>query len=88
VPLSFWHAGSTVATFVPAQCVGRDCEPSLRAIREGVPLLDLQLFKCSRCLGAEIKRLGAPLLTGSMCIALANLQLAHLPVVYVGGQSL
>jgi hypothetical protein len=26
----------TVTTFVPAQCVGRDCESSLRTIHEGV----------------------------------------------------
>jgi len=39
------------------------------------------LFKCSRRLGVEIKRMTAPSLTGSMRIALANLQLAHPTVV-------
>jgi hypothetical protein len=104
----FWHRGFAVATFVPAQCVGRDCESSLRTIHEGVhqptgwqkpmkpilasqirvPLLGLLLFKCGRRLGVEIKRMDAPSLTGSMRIALANLQLAHLTVVYLGKQSL
>jgi hypothetical protein len=46
------------------------------------------LFKCSRHLGVEIKRMDAPSLTGSMRIALANLQLAHPTVVYLGKQSL
>jgi hypothetical protein len=53
-----------------------------------VPLLDLLLFKCGRHLGVEIKRMDAPSLTGSMRIALANLQRAHLTVVYLGKQSL
>jgi hypothetical protein len=48
-----------------------------------VPLLDLLLFKCGRRFGVEIKRMDAPSLTGSMRIALANLQLAHLTVVYL-----
>jgi hypothetical protein len=39
------------------------------------------LFKCSRRLGVEIKRMDAPSLTGAMRIALANLQLEHLTVV-------
>jgi hypothetical protein len=104
----FSHAVSLWPTFVPAQCVGRDCESSLRTIHEGVhqptgwqkpmkpilasrirvPLLDLLLFKCGRRLGVEIKRMDAPSLTGSMRIALANLQHAHLTVVYLGKQSL
>jgi hypothetical protein len=46
------------------------------------------LFKCSRHLGVEIKRMDAPSLTGSMRIALANLQHPHLTVVYLGKQSL
>jgi hypothetical protein len=44
--------------------------------------------KCGRHFGIEIKRMDAPLLTGSMRIALANLRLAHLTVVYLGKQSL
>jgi hypothetical protein len=47
----------------------------LQAIHEGVPLLDLLLFKCGRRLGAEIKWTDAPSLTVSTRIALANLQL-------------
>ena len=43
-----------------------------------VPLLDLLLFKCGRRLGVEIKWMNAPSPTGSMRIALANLQFAHL----------
>jgi hypothetical protein len=66
--------------------VGRDCESSLRAIQIGVPLLDLLLFKRGRRLGVEIKRTDAPSLRGSMRIALANLQLAHLTFVYLGKQ--
>jgi hypothetical protein len=42
------------------------------------------LFKCSRRLGVEIMRMVAPSLTGSVRIALSNLQLAHLTVVYLG----
>jgi hypothetical protein len=53
-----------------------------------VPLLDLLRIKCGRRFGAEIKRMDAPTLTGSMRIALANLHLAHLTVVYLGKQSL
>jgi hypothetical protein len=52
-----------------------------------VPLVDLLMFKCGRRFGVEIKRMDAPSLTGSMRIALANLQLAHLRVVYLGKQS-
>jgi hypothetical protein len=51
-----------------------------------VPLLDL--FKCGRRFSEEIKRMDARSLTGSMRIALANLQLQHLTGVYVGKQSL
>jgi hypothetical protein len=40
------------------------------------------LFKCSGRLRVEIKRMDAPSLTGSMRIALANLQLAHPTVIY------
>jgi hypothetical protein len=39
------------------------------------------LFKCSRRLGVEIKRMDAPSLTGAMRIALANLQLEHLCIL-------
>jgi hypothetical protein len=38
------------------------------------------LFKCGRRLGVEIKRMDSPSLTGSMRIALSNLQLALLTV--------
>ena len=55
------------------------CAPSIKGCR-----LDLLLFKCSRRLGAEIKRMDAPSLKSSMRIAFANLQLAHLTVVYLG----
>jgi hypothetical protein len=47
-----------------------------------VPLLDLLVFKLGGRLGAEIKLMDALPLTGSMRIALANLQLAHLTIVY------
>jgi hypothetical protein len=36
----------------------------------------------------ELKRMDAPTLTVSMRISLANLQLEHLTVVYLGKQSL
>jgi hypothetical protein len=45
-----------------------------------VPLLDLLLFNRGRRFGEEIKRMDTRSLTGSMRIALANLQLAHLTV--------
>jgi hypothetical protein len=77
---SVFARGFAVATFVPAPCVGRDCESSLRAIHGGVSLLDLLLFKCDRRLGAEIKWMDARPLTSARRIALANLQLdARLP---------
>jgi hypothetical protein len=47
----------------------------------------VQVFKCGRRFGVEIKRMDALSLTGSMRIALANLQLAHL-TVSTGKQSL
>jgi len=53
-----------------------------------VSLLDLLLSKCGRRFNLEIKRMDAAWLTGSRRIALANLQLAHLTVVYLVKQSL
>jgi hypothetical protein len=53
-----------------------------------VPLLDLLLFKRGRRFGEVIKRMDAPSLTGSMRIALANLPLEHMTVVYLGERSL
>ncbi len=41
-------------------------------------MLDLLLFNRGRRFGEEIKRMDARSLTGSMRIALANLQLQHL----------
>lgn len=49
--------------------------------------LDLLLLKNGRRLGVEIKRMDAPVLTPSMRIALADLKLEHLTVVYPGNQS-
>ena len=49
--------------------------------------LDLLLFKGGRRFGIEIKRMDAPTLTPSMRIALADLHLEHLMVVYPGKQS-
>jgi hypothetical protein len=49
--------------------------------------LDLLLFKGGRRFGVEIKRIDPPTLTPSMRIALADLQLEHLTVVYPGKQS-
>lgn len=49
--------------------------------------LDLLLFKGGRRFGVEIKRMDAPTLTPSMRIALADLHLEHLTVVYPGKQS-
>jgi predicted AAA+ superfamily ATPase len=49
--------------------------------------LDLLLFKGGRRFGIEIKRMDAPTLTPSIRIALADLQLEHLTVVYPGKQS-
>jgi len=49
--------------------------------------LDLLLFKGGRRLGVEVKRMDAPTLTPSMRIALADLKLQHLTVVYPGTQS-
>jgi hypothetical protein len=46
--------------------------------------LDLLLFKNSRRFGVEIKRTDAPTLTPSMRIALDDLQLEHLIVLYPG----
>ncbi len=43
-------------------------------------MLDLLLINRGRRFGEEIKRMDARSLTGSMRIALANLQLAHLTV--------
>jgi hypothetical protein len=49
--------------------------------------LDLLLFKGGRRVGVEIKRMDAPTLTPSMRIALADLKLEQLTVVYPGSQS-
>ncbi len=46
--------------------------------------LDLLLFKDGRRLGVECKRVDAPRLTASMRIALEDLQLDHLTVIYPG----
>jgi hypothetical protein len=46
--------------------------------------LDLLLFKGGRRIGVECKRTGAPVLTASMRIALADLKLDELCVVYPG----
>jgi hypothetical protein len=46
--------------------------------------LDLLLFKDGRCLGVECKRMDAPRLTPSMRIALEDLGLNHLVVIYPG----
>lgn len=46
--------------------------------------LDLLLFKGGRRFGVEIKRMDAPTLTPSIRIALADLRLDHLTVVYPG----
>jgi predicted AAA+ superfamily ATPase len=48
--------------------------------------LDLLLFKKGRRIGVECKRADAPVLTPSMRIALANLNLDELLVVYPGGK--
>jgi hypothetical protein len=47
----------------------------------------LLLFKGGRRLGVEIKRMDAPTLTSSMRIALSDLQLEQLTVVYPGSHS-
>ena len=46
--------------------------------------LDLLLFKNSRRIGVECNRAAAPTLTPSMRIALADLKLDHLYVLYPG----
>jgi len=46
--------------------------------------LDLLLFKDGRRLGVEIKRMDAPMLTPSMRIALENLRLDRLVILYPG----
>lgn len=46
--------------------------------------LDLMLFRNGRRLGVEVKRADAPVLTRSMQIALEDLQLEHLTVLYPG----
>ncbi|MDE2059718.1 MAG: DUF4143 domain-containing protein, partial [candidate division NC10 bacterium] len=48
--------------------------------------LDLLLFKDRRRLGVEVKRADAPTLTPSMRIALHDLQLDHLTVLYPGAR--
>ena len=49
--------------------------------------LDLLLLKDGRRYGVEVKRLDAPRLTPSMRIALADLQLDHLTVIYPGSRT-
>jgi hypothetical protein len=49
--------------------------------------LDLLLFKGGRRLGIEIKRMDAPTLTASMRVALADLKLDQLSVIYPGSRS-
>lgn len=49
--------------------------------------LDLLLLKAGRRLGVEVKRADAPTLAPSMRIALADLKLDHLTVLYPGEQS-
>jgi len=49
--------------------------------------LDLLLFKRGRRIGVECKRMDAPRLTPSMRIALADLKLDELLVVYPGEES-
>lgn len=49
--------------------------------------LDLLLFKGSKRLGVEIKRMDAPTITPSMRTAIADLQLEQLTVVYPGSQA-
>ena len=46
--------------------------------------LDLLLFKKGRRIGVECKRADAPRLTPSMRVAMADLKLDHLYVVYPG----
>ena len=48
--------------------------------------LDLLLFKYGRRVGVEIKRADAPVLTPSMRIALADLKLDRLLVIYPGNK--
>lgn len=49
--------------------------------------LDLLLFKDGRRFGIEVKRADAPTVTPSMRIALADLHLEHLTVLYPGDSS-
>jgi predicted AAA+ superfamily ATPase len=49
--------------------------------------LDLLLFKNGRRIGVECKRADAPVLTPSMRIAMADLKLDHLYVVYPGAKA-
>jgi predicted AAA+ superfamily ATPase len=49
--------------------------------------LDLLLFKNGHRLGVEIKRVDSPTLTPSMRMALADLKLAQLTVLYPGSQT-
>jgi hypothetical protein len=49
--------------------------------------IDLLLFKNGKRFGLECKRVDAPRLTQSMQIALEDLQLNHLTVIYPGERS-
>jgi predicted AAA+ superfamily ATPase len=78
---------------VGASCEGYAVEEVLKALRpdeayfwathQGAEL-DLLLFKRGRRIGVECKRADAPVLTPSMRIALADLKLDELRVVYPG----
>ena len=49
--------------------------------------LDLLIFKNGRRLGVECKRVDAPRMTAGMRVALADLQLEHLVVIYPGNRA-
>ena len=59
-----------------------------RSRRIRAPRLDRLLFKRGRRIGVECKRMDAPVLTPSMRIALTDLKLDELRVVYPGENSL
>ena len=63
--------------------VARPGEAYYWATHQGAEI-DLVLFKRGRRIGVECKRMDAPVLTPSMRIALADLKLDELHVVYPG----
>jgi hypothetical protein len=67
--------------------VGQGFESSLRTIHENPPIKGGLSWSASDRFGVEIKRMDAPTLTPSMRIALADLQLEQLTVVYPSKQS-